>query len=110
MASRIDYYDSDISSYNNKKYVIETLDYLDIKPAQGTHNRLNIIYSEYYNYIRLSYAERMYDRYNDYSETIFSEDTRIRLFDGNKLITYAQFMNQIRNFCKDVIKQYSKRK
>lgn len=110
IASRIDYYDSDISSYNNKKYVVETLDYLDIKPVQGTHNRLDIRYYEYNNDIRISYAERMYDRYNDCSETIFIEDTRISLFDGNKLITYTQLINKIRSFCKDVIKQYTKRR
>lgn len=103
----------DFSKYNGKKYLnlrIESIK--EIRPVQGDYNELYLAYRENNDTVGITYNEIGYDRYHDNKDYIINEDDRLRIVDNNNnnLITYNEFVNRIKDYCKEIVKRYGKRR
>jgi hypothetical protein len=111
IANRSDALENSFSKYSGKKYLnlrIESIK--EIHPVQGGYNELYLAYSENNDTVGITYNEIIYDRYHDNNEYIINEDDRLCIMNNNNLISYNEFVNRIKDYCKEIVKRYGKRR
>jgi len=110
IANRSSELECSVSTYSGNQYLSLRIESIkEIKPVHGGYNELYLNYRENDNHISITYNEIAYDRYHDSKDYVINEDDTMNITNGDNVISYAEFVKRINDYCKEIIKRYGRR-